>query len=274
MFGRWTKLVSCVLTAGLLMSATAARAVPVLQLDIIGGTYDRVTQTITASGPSFTLVALATASGNTSASSILADTYYLSAALSPVASSGSFNAGSFSIDGVTTQASDTGMTYGTPPLDAAFNKDLPDHGIYPTFFHEISFQFDANDTTTTYNSEGDTGGVMFDENGVGTFFVKFEINVGGLVGKTLHFDLYDTAVKKNGSIFVDAFAPFSHDAQSVLNLVTEEDGGEAPPAVPEPGSCLILITGLGMCWAVRRRRAAWAAERSNAAPHEAVGSNI
>ncbi len=273
MFGWWTKLVSGVLTAGLLMSATAARAVPALQLDIIGGTYDAATQTIFASGPVFTLVALATATGHTSAADILADTYYLSAALSPVTSSGSFNAGSFSIDGVTTQASDTGMTYGTPPIDAAFNNDLPDHGIYPTFFHEISFKFDANDTTTTYNSENATGGVMFDENGVGTFFVKFEINVGGLVGKTLHFDLYNTDVKRNGSTFVDAFAPFSHDAQSILNLVvTEEDGGSA--TVPEPGSCLILITGLGMCWVARRRRAALATEQSCTAPHEAVGSTI
>jgi hypothetical protein len=253
--GRLTKLVSGLIVASLLMAATAARAVPALQLDIIGGTYDPITQTVISSGPSFTLLALATATGNTSAADILADTYYISASLSPVQQSGTFDAGSFSIDGNVTQATDTGMIYGTPPLDAAFNSDLPGHGIYPTYYNEIALQFDANDTTTTYNSQDDTGGVVFDENGYGTFFVKLEVNVGGLIGKSLHFDLYNTDVRNNGSTFVDAFAPFSHDAQSLLNLVVDDDGGGETP-VPEPSSSLILIAGLGLCWVVRRRQAA------------------
>ena len=256
MMGRLTKLATGLIVGSLMMAATAARAVPALQLDIIGGTYDSITQTVISDGPSFTLLALATATGNTSAADILADTYYISASLSPAEQSSNFDAGSFSIDGNVTQVTDTGMIYGTPPLDAAFNSDLPNHGIFPTYYHELALQFDANDTTTTYNSQDDTGGVLFDENGYGSFYVKFEVNVGGLVGKSLHFDLYNTDVRNNGSTFVDAFAPFSHDAQSLLNLVIDDDGGNNETPVPEPSSSLILIAGLGLCWAVRRRQTA------------------
>ena len=233
-----------------LMAASAAKAVPALQLDIIGGTYDAATQTVVSSGPSFTLLALATPTGNTSASAILADTYFISMALLPPASqSAGFDAGSFTVDGSSIQATDAGLTYGTPPLDAAHNKDLPSHGIFPTYHHEISFQFDASDTTTTYNSQDDTGGVLFDENGTGSFFAKLEINVGGLIGQTLHFDLYNTKVKNNGTISVDDFAPFSHDAQSGLSVV------EGDVDVPEPAAGLILIGGIAVMGILRRRSA-------------------
>jgi hypothetical protein len=240
-----------------MMATTVARAVPALQLDIIGGTYDSVTQTVISDGPSFTLLALATATADTSAADILAGTYYISAALSPVEQSSNFDAGSFSIDGNVTQATDTGMTYGTPPIDAAFKSDnLAGHGVFPTYYQEVEFQFDSDDTTTTYNSEDDTGGGLFDENGYGSFYVQLEIDVSGLVGKSLHFDLYNTDVKNDGSTFIDAFAPFSHDAQSLLGLVVEDDSENNETPVPEPSSSLILITGLGLCWAVRRRQAA------------------
>jgi hypothetical protein len=46
----------------LLMASARAEAVPVLQLDIIGGHYDAAMQTITSDGPSFTLVGLITPS--------------------------------------------------------------------------------------------------------------------------------------------------------------------------------------------------------------------
>ena len=211
------------------------------------------------------------------------------ALLPPASQSAGFDAGSFTVDGSSIQATDAGLTYGTPPLDAAHNKDLPSHGIFPTYHHEISFQFDASDTTTTYNSQDDTGGVLFDENGTpvmgrqvsniiavsttqrefadpenaafheathflltngtGSFFAKLEINVGGLIGQTLHFDLYNTKVKNNGTISVDDFAPFSHDAQSGLSVV------EGDVDVPEPAAGLILIGGIAVMGILRRRSA-------------------
>lgn len=234
-----------------LMAATSARAVPALQLDIIGGTYDATTQTVISNGPSFTVVALATATGNTSAADILAETYYISAAfLSAPAQSAGFNAGSFSVDGTTVQATDSGLDYGAPPLDAANNANLPSHGLFPTYFHEIAFSFDGNDTTTTYNSQDDAGAGLLDENGNGTYFVKFEINVAGLAGEVLHFDLYNTKVKNNGNITIDDFAPFSHDAQS---------GAGLPPTnveVPEPSTIAIIGLGLLGLGIARRRLAA------------------
>ncbi len=230
-----------------LLVAQPAKAVPTLQLDIIGGTYDAATQMIVTNSSTFTLLALATA-GSRSEADILADTFFVSMALAPAMDEGPFNAGTFSVNGNTVQATDTGLVYGTPPTEDA-NPDLGSHGHYPTYFHEVAFQFDANDTTTTYNSENDTGGVAFDENGYGTFFYKLEMNVGGLVGKTLHFDLYDTALKNNGTNSIDSFAPFSHDAEYIPGL-TCTDCGEDP--VPAPASTPIFLLAVALIALMRR----------------------
>lgn len=248
--GRLNSLIAGLFIAAAVTAATTARAVPALQLDIIGGTYDAATQTVISNGPSFTLVALATSTGNTSAADILAESYFISTAFeSAPAQSSTFNAGSFSVNGTTVQATDSGLDFGAPPIDAANNGNLPNHGVFPTYFHEIAFSFDGSDTTTTYNAQDDAGGGLFDPNGNGTYFVKFEINVAGLAGEVLHFDLYNTKVKNNGNITIDDFAPFSHDAQS---------GSELPPTsveVPEPST--IAIIGLGLLGiAVARRRPA------------------
>ena len=250
---RWRNLLGAGFVFGLaLMAASAARAVPALQLDIIGGTYDAATQTVVSNGPSFTVLALATATGNTSSSDILAETYFLSAAfLSGPAQSAGFNAGSFTVGGATVQATDSGLDYGAPPIDAAHNTNLPNHGIFPTYFHEVAFTFDGSDTTATYNAQDDAGGGLFDEAGSGTFFVKFEINVAGLAGEVLHFDLYNTNVKRNGDIKIDDFAPFSHDAQSGSSGV--------PPTsveVSEPSTIIVIGLGVLALGAARRRKSA------------------
>ncbi len=148
------------------------------------------------------------------------------------------------------EATDSGMQYGTPPIDAAHNHDLPNHGIYPTYFHEVSFNFDPNDTTTSYNSQDDTGGILFDENGVGSFFVKFEISTGGLIGETLHFDLYNTALRNNDDTAVDNFAPFSHDAQTTFRTTSDDPNSD----IPEPGSFVIFLFSLAFLIYLRRYR--------------------
>lgn len=239
--------------------AGPARAVPALQLDIVGGVYDQETETIVATGSSFTLLALATANGSTSAADILNETYFISAAIvPPVAQDPDFNAGSFQIDGVTINATEADMTYGTPPTEGTHNPNLPGHGIYDSYYFELAFQFSAADTTTTYNSQDDAGGALFDVSGSGSFFVALEIDVSGLApGRLLHFDLYNTKVKKNGAVTVDDFAPFSHDAESALPSTppgpVPDTGGDE---IPEPASLAVFLSGLFAAWRLRRRRTA------------------
>src|SRR3546814_16584105 len=89
---------------------------------------------------------------------------------------------------MTITATDGSLTFGTPPADAAHNNDLPGHGVFPTYYYEIAFQFDAGDTAAIYNSEDDAGGQL-DETGSGMFFAAFEIDVSDLgEGHVLHFD--------------------------------------------------------------------------------------
>ena len=58
-----------------------AAAVPVLQLDIIGGTYDPITETAVSTENPASIVALGTPGSNWSAPDILAETFYFSVAL-------------------------------------------------------------------------------------------------------------------------------------------------------------------------------------------------
>ena len=60
----------------------ASKLYPLLQLDIVAGTYDPVTQTTIAGGPDFTLIALLTPKATDNLATLL-DTYYISAALMP-----------------------------------------------------------------------------------------------------------------------------------------------------------------------------------------------
>src|SRR5262245_1469648 len=124
------KTVACL--AAIATFAGVAHGLPTLQLDIAGGTYDPVTQTVIASGNPFTLYAL-----YNTASGPLTGTYYISAAIVPQTTSPSF--GSFAIDG-TSYSAGGGMQYGNPPVSAAF-PDLPSHGIFPTYYAEIAFSF-------------------------------------------------------------------------------------------------------------------------------------
>ncbi len=252
----FAKIKSAIFGSALLGISSFASAIPTLQLGIAGGTYDASTQTIIASSSSFSLYAyLIPDAGNP-----INDLYSLSMAVAPAVSSPA-SLGSFTVDGNTVDVT-SGMTYGVPPLDAAVettpggdNSDLQTHSIFPTYFSEISFSFNAANQSGQFNTADDPS--FGPQPGSGMYFQKFDIDVTNLsANHTIHFDLYNTKLiecKKtatcvSGNLDVTQFAPFSHDAQSGPG-----DGGGPPNETPEPTTILLFALGaLGLGLARRK----------------------
>lgn len=221
----WSTLAVC---TALIVSAGAAYALPSLQLDATGGTYDSSSSTIIAGQNPFTVYALLDTTKISGSG-----TFYISAAIVPKTTVGSF--GSFTVNG-TTYSSGSGMQYGNPPVDATGNKnDLPAHGVYDTYYAEIAFTFDSSKKAIAYDTQYNPGG--FTE-GAGTLLYNaFNIDMSGLsAGYTVHFDLYNITTDKKGNIAVDQFAPFSHDAQG--------PGGPST-SIPDSASTMMLL-GIGL----------------------------
>ena len=251
----------------------SAYAIPTLQLDIGGGVYDDSpdVETTIATSSSFTLYALLTPQNeNTDLDALLADTYFISAAIAPKleqdASLGTFDfSGTFvdyqlvvnaddsltetvsaPYDATTTVDVSGDMTYGAPPLhdpndsgDSDPN-DLSGHGIFDTYYSEFAFQFVSDNTVPTYNVQDEPGDPDTDSTG-DTYYAAFTVDVSGLsYPYSVHFDLYNSTLKKTIDYEVDEFAPFSHDAQST--------------PVPEPATMLLFGTGLAGLATLGRRR--------------------
>lgn len=202
----------------------SALALPKLQLDIEGGTYDAGSETVITNDQVFTLYALLKDAGQ------LDETFYISAALSPKVGPENYDLGSFSIDGNIIDATED-MVYGNPPIEdnlAHDGRDLSPHDIFDTFFYEHEFSFSGAEEVSAYNVEpGQTAS--------GTLYrMAFQIDVSQLDPEyNLHFDLYNTVVRNNGDIDRDDFAPFSHDAEYV-----------SVRQVPEPG--IVILVGFGI----------------------------
>jgi hypothetical protein len=245
-----SKFVNCLLlTLALLSVGSRVEAVPVLQLDIIGGHYDEATETIVSDGPSFTLVALLTLGSHQSFNPL--DSYFVSAAITPQVGPTASTIGNYTWNGTNYRVTQD-MTYGTPPLEGLHGDatrdpgDLSPHGTYPTFFNEFEFQFSAAQTATTYNSQDSPGGLTPSSTGL-SYFQTFNVTTSLAGTYQLHFDLYDTYLRncgRNGTCNpdedIDHFAPFSHDAQSGPPVE------EPPVRVPEPGTLSFLAIGLAM----------------------------
>jgi hypothetical protein len=196
----------------LMASALPLLAVPNLQLDIPGGTYDTVDETIVATSSDFTLRALLKDTSD------LSQLHYLSIAIVPGVeeSVSAPDIGSFDFDGTTYTGSS--LNWGIPPLNVPDPEsgDLAPHGVYPTYFTEVSFLFSSALTVPSYNTQ--TG-----DPATGDLYYKdFLVDASGLLaGYNLHFDLYNQTVKDDGEYTVDDFAPFSHDAASETNVPDE-----------------------------------------------------
>jgi hypothetical protein len=239
-----------------LLATGSLRAVPRLQLDIGGGSYNTTTDTVVSAGEVFTLYALLTPQNSDAPSDVdklLTSPWYISVALTPQVAVGG-NLGSFAFNGTTVDAT-TDMVYGVPPLELFLpqdSEDLGQHGIFETYFWEHEFFFNPLLTTSTYNVEDDAG--QGPQPGTGSYYVGFDVDKTLLdESYELHFDLYGKKGGKLSNLDLDVskFAPFSHDAESGGNRVTPPP----PPQVPEPATVALFGLGLTVLGALRRRRA-------------------
>jgi hypothetical protein len=225
--------ISLICAASVMGAAFRASAVPTMQLDIAGGTYDPVSQTIIASGNPFTLYALLdpkNADPNAQ--------YFISAAIIPQTAVAHF--GSFTVNGTTYSGTLGNMQYGTPPVSAAF-PDLPSHGIFPTYYAEIPFTFNSANKATSYDTSLHPGGFQASATG-SLLYQSFTIDISNVpAGYVVHFDFYDEWLKTHPTLATETdFAPFSHDAQCQVST-----GGGSHDTLPDGGSTVTLL-GFGL----------------------------
>jgi hypothetical protein len=143
--------------------------------------------------------------------------------------------------------------YGTPPIEDP--NSVAAHDIFDAYFEIFEFQFDGPlvDIDNTQPPGGDPGKGYAE-----AFTVSWTDLTAGNQLTGLHFDLFTVSTATGGNRYlpglsedrflVEAFAPYSHDAQS-----TPPGGGEPPASVPEPHIVPLLAMGLLSIGFVRLR---------------------
>ncbi|MDH5567627.1 MAG: choice-of-anchor N protein [Myxococcales bacterium] len=238
------------------MTAGSAQAVPQLQLDLDADDafYSGDAETIQTTSDTFSVYLYLSPLSNANETALLADTYYISIALTPQRAAPGM-LGSFDVNGGEVRVTQD-MTYGRPPLELALDGtspsdpgDLAPHGIFDTFFYEVAVQFSAGAQTAVYNTQDVRFADGFDStvdcSSVDCmYFVKIDIDKSDLSDAVqLHFDGYNTSTR-NGDIDITkgndpGFVPFSHDAETV---------------VPEPTGLLLFSAGLLLVGRTLRRQ--------------------
>ena len=203
--------------------ATAASAVPTLQLYIEGATYDATTETWVTTATDFNLWVLGVSPVDDVklAVAFMTDELGGSVSLTPT-TAGDFD-GVLGDDDTSTPGAATFIgtsADGAVPVLGDLSS-LPTHGIYGP---GVSFlEFNLGDFTLTDSPIGDYQGVPVSFPDVGQINV-YSVSVTGFESG-VHFDVYDhTVVGKDGAQVKYVFAPFSHDAE-----------------VPEPAAGLLLL---------------------------------
>lgn len=236
--------VCLVVAVAMFLGASTAQGIPSLQLYLEGGTYDSETESwvLVPPGPSggdlfrlWTVGNIDGAGGHGSIENVRLSVAYDAVAVAPLITLTPSTTGGF---GGWTDLLQTGdptwiqtVTDGSSPI-LGDGSSLPSHGIFGpgTYWQE----FGLGDFTET----GDSIGNIIDELplgplGTGGQINVYEISVLNSAGLTLHFDLYNTLMATNHA----SFAPFSHDAE----------------IVPDPGSAVLIMAGLGLVAFMKRR---------------------
>ena len=214
----------CTTSAALCLSATA---VPSLQLDISGGSYDTSSEDVVTTARTFTLYALADLYKNNGNPNFATNqTFYISIAFPGVAESAPDpDFGSFTVASGGSSLTLSALDFGQPANLGS------SHGIFPAYYYEFAFTT-FPEVSGSYNVEDNPGGPP---TGTGLNYRAFDFDMTGLAsGVSAHFDLYTDG---------QPFAPYSHDASASY----------APPPiqtrVPDGGTTVALlgfaILGLG-----------------------------
>lgn len=230
-----TRSVALLFVLGAFAAAPTARALPALQLWSEDGEWDNATKAWVINEPAgtFTITGLALdkhlGSGKGNAFRTADTTAFLTFALvSDAGFTGTELIGDFGDIFVNNSVVSTNWAYGRPPIDS--NDNLPDHGVYPTWFVEYEFDFggfgddifSAKGGNNAYLSVKDVG-----------FREDFAVEVSGFSmnpdeNVRVHIDLYT----KDNHAGVYRFSPDNRDVDVYLARQV---------SVPGPGSLALFV---------------------------------